>query len=132
MRIEVSAVGTGGVVSFRCSAGAGAGVWKSAEPPVAGREYDVEVDVDDDVRPRPGGVAGMRIDGTSVVLGGLWQAWWTPISKGAPSTGRRRNRVRDGGSGHRRTASGTSRPVDLHSLDDALNGFRRFALGQAE
>lgn len=51
MRIEVSAVGTDDVVSFRCSAGAGAGVWKSAEPPVAGRVYDVEVDVDDDVRP---------------------------------------------------------------------------------
>ncbi|MFI6095079.1 hypothetical protein ACIA8G_05965 [Lentzea sp. NPDC051213] len=73
MRIEVSAVGTAGLVSFRCSAGAGAGVWKSEEPPVAGREYDVEMDVDDDVRPRPGGVAGVRLDGTSVVLGGLWQ-----------------------------------------------------------
>ncbi|NKE62564.1 hypothetical protein FXN61_39885 [Lentzea sp. PSKA42] len=72
MRIEVSAVGTDDVVSFRCSAGDGAGVWKAAEPPVAGREYDVEVDVDD-VRLRPGGVAGVRLDGTSVVLGGLWQ-----------------------------------------------------------
>jgi hypothetical protein len=72
MRIEVSAVGSDGVVSFRCSAGAGAGVWKSADPPVAGRVYHVEVDVDDDVRPRPGGVAGVRVDGTSVVLGGLW------------------------------------------------------------
>jgi len=72
MRIEVSAVGADDLVSFRCSAGAGAGVWKSEDPPVAGRVYDVEVDVDDDVRPRPGGVAGVRIDGTSVVLGGLW------------------------------------------------------------
>jgi hypothetical protein len=72
MRIEVSTVAADGVVAFRCSAGAGAGVWKSAAPPVAGREYDVEVDVDAGVHPRPGGAAGVRIDGTSVVLGGLW------------------------------------------------------------
>lgn len=73
MRIEVSAVGADGVVSFRCSAGTGAGVWKSGEPPVAGQEYEVELDIDDEVDPRSGGVAGVRLDGTSVVLGGLWQ-----------------------------------------------------------
>ncbi|GAB2811358.1 hypothetical protein [Lentzea nigeriaca] len=73
MRIEVSAVGTDDLVSFRCPAGAGAGVWKSAEPPVVGHEYEVEVDVDDEVSSRSGGVAGVRLDGTSVVLGGLWR-----------------------------------------------------------
>ncbi|MDX3661352.1 hypothetical protein PV646_28940 [Streptomyces sp. ID05-26A] len=73
MRIEVSAACADGVVSFHCSAGAGAGVWKSGEPPVAGQEYDVELDIDDEVDPRPGGVAGVRLDGTSVVLGGRWQ-----------------------------------------------------------
>jgi hypothetical protein len=73
MRIEVSAAGTDDLVSFHCSAGAGAGVWKSQEPPVVGQEYEVEIDVDGEVSPRSGGVAGMRLDGTSVVFGGLWQ-----------------------------------------------------------
>ncbi len=72
MRIEVSAVSAGDLVSFRCSAGAGAGVWMSEDPPEAGQEYEVEVDVDDEVSPRSGGVAGVRLDGTSVVLGGTW------------------------------------------------------------
>ncbi|GGN09105.1 hypothetical protein GCM10011609_56050 [Lentzea pudingi] len=73
MRIEVSAVGADGLVSFRCRAGTGAGVWKAEEPPEVGLRYSVEVDVDGEVGPRPAGAAAVRLDGTSVVLAGRWR-----------------------------------------------------------
>lgn len=70
MRIEVSAVGSDNVVSFSCSAGVGAGVWCSDDPPLVGRTYDVEVDVEDG-HLRSGSVIGFRLDGEHTVVGGV-------------------------------------------------------------
>ncbi|MBW4722174.1 hypothetical protein [Saccharothrix obliqua] len=79
MRIEIRATAHD-TVHFRCGQGDGAGVWHSPEPPRVGAAYDVELDVDGDIRLHPGGGSGFRLDGGHVVIGGV--LWFT--DDGAP------------------------------------------------
>ncbi|SHG80937.1 hypothetical protein [Streptoalloteichus hindustanus] len=77
MRVELTGLSfteSGSIVEFRCSAGEGAGLWVSNDPPRVGGTCDVELDVEaemaSEVRLRSGGVAGLRLRGEHVVLSG--------------------------------------------------------------